>query len=68
MEYKFSRKKIGINYSSRYYIKLNLWGICGNERALAKEATVSNSLDILKIPFTDLSEAFKKKNAYKYSL
>lgn len=57
------RKKIRINYSNRYCIKL-YWiasriKICGNERVLAKEATVSNSLDILKIPFTDLSEEKK---------
>lgn len=57
------RKKIRINYSNRYCIKL-YWipsriGICGNERVLAKEATVSNSLDILKIPFGSIG---RKKN------
>lgn len=60
------RKKIRINYSNRYCIKLI--PSQKNERAdiLVKKNT--NPLDIFKTPFTDLSEVFKKKNACKHSL
>lgn len=39
-----------------------------NERADALVKKDINPLDIFKIPFTDLLEVFKKKNACKHSL